>query len=61
MVTPRFVYSVYENRLQNKIKNENLPQHIGLIHDGHRRYARRRIFLHMKFLTGLEWFDLKSV
>ena len=34
MVTPRFVYSVYETRLQNKIKNENLPQHIGLIHDG---------------------------
>ena len=45
MVTPRFVYSVYENRLQNKIKNENLPQHIGLIHDGHRRYARRENLL----------------
>ena len=45
MVTPRFVYSVYENRLQNKIKNEKLPQHIGLIHDGHRRYARRENLL----------------
>ena len=45
MVTPRFVYSVYENRLQNKIKNEKIPQHIGLIHDGHRRYARRETLL----------------
>ena len=32
-----------------------------LIHDGHRRYARRENLLTMKFLIGLEWSDLKSV
>ena len=66
MVTPRFVYSVYETRLQNKIKNENLPQHIGLIHDGHRRYARRENLLSyevsyrigmIRFKECLSWCD----
>ena len=61
MVTPRFVYSVYENRLQNKIKNENLPQHIGLIHDGIDVTQEGKTSLLMKFLIGLEWSDLKSV
>ena len=41
MSSPKFVYSIYENRLQNSLKKENLPKHIGLIHDGHRRYARK--------------------
>ena len=41
MSSPKLIYSIYENRLQNRLKNENLPKHIGLIHDGHRRYARK--------------------
>ena len=41
MSSPKLIYSIYENRLQNKLKKENLPKHIGLIHDGHRRYARK--------------------
>ena len=39
MISPRLIYSIYENRLQKLITKENLPQHIGLIHDGHRRYC----------------------
>ena len=34
MSSPRLIYSIYENRLRNKLVNENLPKHIGLIHDG---------------------------
>ena len=41
MSSPRLIYSIYENRLLNKLEKENLPKHIGLIHDGHRRYARK--------------------
>ena len=41
MSSPRLIYSIYENRLKNKLEKENLPKHIGLIHDGHRRYARK--------------------
>lgn len=41
MSSPKLIYSIYENRLQNRLKKENLPKHIGLIHDGHRRYARK--------------------
>ena len=41
MNSPKLIYSIYENRLQNRLKKENLPKHIGLIHDGHRRYARK--------------------
>ena len=41
MISPRLIYSIYENRLQKLITKEDLPKHIGLIHDGHRRYARK--------------------
>jgi short-chain Z-isoprenyl diphosphate synthase len=34
------LYSVYERRLRREIVEENLPQHVGVILDGHRRYAR---------------------
>ena len=37
MISPRLIYSIYENRLQKLITKEDLPKHIGLIHDGHRR------------------------
>jgi short-chain Z-isoprenyl diphosphate synthase len=36
----RLIYRVYERRLQKEIEAEKLPQHVGLILDGNRRYAR---------------------
>ncbi|MEE8457111.1 MAG: polyprenyl diphosphate synthase [Acidimicrobiia bacterium] len=44
MAVPRSLkkplYRVYEKRLLATLDREALPQHIGVIHDGHRRYAR---------------------
>ena len=66
MVSPRFIYSLYESRLQNKLPKEDLPNHIGLIHDGHRRYARRENLLSyevsykigmVRFKECLSWCD----
>ena len=37
---PGFLYSVYERRLLREIDPARLPRHIGVILDGHRRYAR---------------------
>jgi short-chain Z-isoprenyl diphosphate synthase len=34
------VYAVYEKRLLDGLDRGALPGHIGVIHDGHRRYAR---------------------
>ncbi|MEN8039924.1 MAG: polyprenyl diphosphate synthase [Actinomycetota bacterium] len=34
------LYQVYESRLLQTLNRPALPQHIGVIHDGHRRYAR---------------------
>ncbi len=34
------MYQIYEQRLLQTLDREGLPQHIGVIHDGHRRYAR---------------------
>lgn len=36
----RALYSVYERRILNDLDRSALPRHIGVIHDGHRRYAR---------------------
>ena len=36
----RLLYRLYERRLQQEIQGEGLPQHVGLILDGNRRYAR---------------------
>jgi short-chain Z-isoprenyl diphosphate synthase len=36
----RPLYRVYEERLLAGLDRAKLPQHIGVIHDGHRRYAR---------------------
>jgi len=33
-------YQLYEKRLLQTLDRDGLPQHIGVIHDGHRRYAR---------------------
>ena len=36
----RLLYRLYERRLQQEIQGARLPQHVGLILDGNRRYAR---------------------
>ena len=66
MVSPRFIYSLYESRLQRGLPKNELPKHIGLIHDGHRRYARRENLLSyevsykigmLRFKECLAWCD----
>ena len=36
----KLLYRIYERRLLAEVRREKLPQHIGLILDGNRRYAR---------------------
>jgi short-chain Z-isoprenyl diphosphate synthase len=38
--TPRFLYRFYEKTLLREITRGKLPQHVGLILDGNRRFAR---------------------
>ncbi|MCB2223438.1 MAG: di-trans,poly-cis-decaprenylcistransferase [Actinobacteria bacterium] len=39
-VLTRPLYRAYERRLLAGLDRERLPQHIGVIHDGHRRFSR---------------------
>lgn len=39
-VVKKPLYRVYESRILKFLERDKLPQHIGVIHDGHRRYAR---------------------
>jgi len=39
-VLTRPLYRLYESRLLAALDRQSLPRHIGVIHDGHRRYAR---------------------
>lgn len=65
-VASRPLYRLYEERLLRDLDRGNLPRHIGVIHDGHRRYARReglpdyqasyRVGMD-KFLEFLHWTD----
>ena len=41
MLLTRPLYRLYEDRLIRSIRRGRLPQHIGVILDGHRRFARR--------------------
>ena len=60
----RPLYRVYEERLLQGLDRAKLPGHIGVIHDGHRRYARSeglpdyaasyRVGM-AKFVEFLEW------
>jgi len=34
------LYRIYESRILKFLDRDKLPRHIGVIHDGHRRYAR---------------------
>ena len=40
MALRRTLYRYYEHRLENSLPADRLPQHIGVILDGHRRFAR---------------------
>jgi len=40
MVLRRALYGYYEHRLADALPTESLPRHIGVILDGHRRFAR---------------------
>lgn len=60
----RPLYRVYERRILERLDRTALPKHIGVIHDGHRRYAREeglpdykasyRVGM-AKFVDFLEW------
>ena len=62
----RPLYRFYENRLLATLDRDRLPRHIGVIHDGHRRYARSeglpdyqasyRVGM-TKFVEFLHWSD----
>ena len=62
----RPLYRFYENRLLATLDRDRLPRHIGVIHDGHRRYARSeglpdyqasyRVGM-AKFVEFLHWSD----
>jgi short-chain Z-isoprenyl diphosphate synthase len=62
----RPLYRVYEERLLANLDSAKLPRHIGVIHDGHRRYARQvglpdyqasyRVGM-AKFIEFLHWTD----
>ena len=43
-VLKKFVYSVYQKRLETQSENWQTPYHIGIILDGNRRYAKRQGF-----------------
>lgn len=37
---PHFLYAIYERQLLAALDRDRLPHHIGIVLDGHRRYAR---------------------
>lgn len=39
-VAKKPLYRIYESRILKFLERDKLPRHIGVIHDGHRRYAR---------------------
>ena len=67
------LYRVYEDRLKRNLNRDLLPKHIGVIHDGHRRYARAECLKDYaasyrvgmaKFVEFLQWtadLDIEAV
>jgi short-chain Z-isoprenyl diphosphate synthase len=53
------LYRLYERQLQRDLDPERLPRHIGVIHDGHRRYARQEGFATYaeSYAIGMEKFE----
>jgi len=66
------IYKIYGKRLENEIKNGDIPNHVALILDGNRRWAKRHLTMpkegHWKgadavenLLDWCEEFDIKIV
>ena len=65
-IIKRPLYRIYERRILQHLDRSALPRHIGVIHDGHRRYAREerlpdyaasyRVGMD-KFVEFLQWAD----
>ncbi|MGI9643542.1 MAG: polyprenyl diphosphate synthase [Acidimicrobiia bacterium] len=55
----RPLYKVYGDRLASQLDRGALPKHIGVIHDGHRRYARaeRLPDYQASYRVGMEKFE----
>lgn len=66
------LYRIYSNRLENEIRHGDIPNHVALILDGNRRWARRQLSVHKtghwsganiveKLLDWCEEFDIKII
>ncbi len=55
----RPLYALYERRLVHLLDREALPRHIGVIHDGHRRFARTEHLADYRagYQAGMEKFE----
>ena len=51
LITPKFIYKIYEKKLSSEIKDKPIPQHIGIILDGNRRASK---MLGVDYETGYE-------
>jgi undecaprenyl pyrophosphate synthase len=40
----RLLYQLYEHRLHRQLRAGRMPEHVGLVLDGNRRYARKQGF-----------------
>lgn len=72
-VVKKPLYRIYESRILRFLERDRLPRHIGVILDGHRRYARAEGLAEVhesyevgaaKFFEFLEWtheFDIHAV
>lgn len=72
-VVKKPLYRIYESRILRFLDRDRLPEHIGVILDGHRRYARAEGFSEVrdsyevgaaKFFEFLEWtheFDIHAI
>jgi short-chain Z-isoprenyl diphosphate synthase len=59
MQAPHFLYSIYERRLLNDLDRSRFPHHIGIVLDGHRRYAREEGLnsYQESYRTGMQRFE----
>jgi tritrans,polycis-undecaprenyl-diphosphate synthase [geranylgeranyl-diphosphate specific] len=51
LLTPKFIYKLYERRLSSEIRSKPIPKHIGIILDGNRRASK---ILGVDYKTGYE-------
>jgi len=51
LLTPKFIYRLYERKLSSEIRSKPIPKHIGIILDGNRRASK---MLGVDYKTGYE-------